>query len=61
MLERFDLDIGRQITSRGEDTVEAQFRIVEGLLLSGDRLYITSERDVYDNYNMGGKIVFRFK
>jgi|GEM_PF-1520584 hypothetical protein len=61
VLERFDLDIGRQITSRGEDTVEAQFRLIEGLLLPGDRLFITSERDVYDNYNVGVKIVFRFK
>ncbi|OGQ87062.1 MAG: hypothetical protein A2512_06675 [Deltaproteobacteria bacterium RIFOXYD12_FULL_56_24] len=61
ILDRLELDIGRQISSSGQHTVEAQFRIVEGLLLSGDRLYITSERDVYDNYNMGVKIVFRFK
>lgn len=61
ILERFQLDIGRQISSSGQNTVEAQFRMVEGLLLSGDRLFITSERDRYDNYNMGVKIVFRFK
>jgi len=61
VLERFDLDIGRQITRSGEDTVEAQFRMVEGLLLPGDRLLITSEKDVYDNYNVGVKIVFRFQ
>jgi translocation and assembly module TamB len=61
ILERFELDIGRQISSSGQNTVEAQFRLVEGLLLSGDRLFITSERDRYDNYNMGVKIVFRFK
>lgn len=61
VLERFELDIGREITSSGEDTVEAKFRLVEGLLLPGDRLFITSDRDVYDNYNVGVKIVFRFK
>ncbi|MBU3937549.1 MAG: translocation/assembly module TamB, partial [Proteobacteria bacterium] len=61
VLERFELDIGREITSSGEDTVETRFRLVEGLLLPGDRLFITSERDVYDNYNVGVKIVFRFK
>jgi translocation and assembly module TamB len=60
ILERFELDIGRQISSSGQNTMEAQFRMVEGLLLSGDRLFITSERDMYDNYNMGVKIVFRF-
>ncbi|MGV1099800.1 translocation/assembly module TamB domain-containing protein [Thiovibrio sp. JS02] len=61
VLDRFDLEVGRQITSSGEDTLEAQFRVVEGLLLPGDRIFITSERDVYDNYNVGVKIVFRFK
>lgn len=61
ILERFELDIGRQISSSGQNTVEAQLRLAEGLLLSGDRVYITSERDRYDNYNMGVKIVFRFK
>jgi translocation and assembly module TamB len=61
ILERFELDIGRQISSSGQNTVEARFRMVEGLLLPGDRLFITSERDRYDNYNMGVKIVFRFK
>lgn len=61
VLQRFDLEIGRQISSSGEDTLDAQFRLMEGMLLPGDRLFITGERDVYDNYNVGVKIVFRFK
>ena len=61
VLDRFDLDFGRSISKTGQETVEAQFRLFEGILLPGDRLYITSEKDVYDNYNVGAKIVFRFK
>ncbi|MFH1216769.1 MAG: translocation/assembly module TamB domain-containing protein [Pseudomonadota bacterium] len=61
VLERFDLEFGRQISKTGQETVEAQFRLIEGLLLPGDRLYITSEKDVYDNVNVGVKIVFRFQ
>ena len=61
VLERFDIDFGREISKTGQETVEAQFRLVEGLLLPGDLLYIISDKDVYDSYNVGMKIVFRFK
>ncbi|OKY75840.1 MAG: hypothetical protein BM485_05750 [Desulfobulbaceae bacterium DB1] len=61
VLQRFDLEFGRQVSKTGQETVEAQFRLIEGLLLPGDRLYITSEKDVYDNVNVGVKIVFRFQ
>ena len=61
LLDRLDLEVGRQISGSGQETLEAQLRLAEGLLLPGDRLFITSERDVYDNYNVGLKIVFRFK
>ena len=61
VLERFELDFGRQFSKAGEETVEAQFRLLEGLFLSGDRLFLTSEKDVYDNFNVGVKIVFRFR
>jgi hypothetical protein len=61
VLERFELDFGRQLSKAGEETVEAQFRLLEGLFLPGDRLFLTSEKDVYDNFNVGVKIVFRFR
>ncbi|MDH5298452.1 MAG: translocation/assembly module TamB, partial [Desulfobulbaceae bacterium] len=61
ILDRFDLEVGRDITRQGEDTVEARFRMAEGVLLPGDRLFITSERDLFDDYNAGIKIVFRFR
>jgi len=61
VLDRFELDFGRQLSKSGDETIEAQFRLVEGLFLPGDRLYLTSEKDMYDNFNFGVKIVFRFK
>jgi autotransporter translocation and assembly factor TamB len=61
MLDRFEFDFGRQLSKSGEETVEAQFRLIEGLFLPGDRLFLTSEKDIYDNFNVGVKVVFRFK
>jgi len=61
LLERFEIEIGRQITSSGQGTVEAQFRLLEAVFLPGDRLYITSEKDVFDSFNIGVKLVFRFR
>lgn len=61
LLERLEVEVGRGITSSGEGTVEAQFRLVEGIFLPGDRLYITSEKDVFDDFNIGVKLVFRFR
>lgn len=60
VLERFDLEFGRQISGSGQETVEASFRLMEGLLLPGDRLFLVSEKDRYDNVNVGIKVVFRF-
>ncbi|MBI5557701.1 MAG: translocation/assembly module TamB domain-containing protein [Deltaproteobacteria bacterium] len=61
VLDRFEFDFGRKLTKTGQETVEAQFRLIEGFFLAGDRLYLTSEKDVYDNLNFGVKIVFRFR
>jgi translocation and assembly module TamB len=61
MLDRFDVQIGRGVTRTGDETIEAQFRLAEGLIQKRDTLYLTGEKDVFDAYNAGVKIVFRFK
>lgn len=61
VLDRFELEIGRGMTRLGEQTIEGQFRLAEGLLQDNDILLITAEKDIYDAYNSGVKIVFRFK
>jgi translocation and assembly module TamB len=61
ILDRFDVEVGRAITQQGEDTIHSQFRVADDILMEGDSLYLTGERDVFDYYNGGIKIVFRFR
>ena len=61
ILDRFDVEVGRGITQQGEDTINSQFRIADNVLVKGDSLYLTGERDYFDYYNGGIKLVFRFR
>jgi translocation and assembly module TamB len=61
IMDRFEVGIGRAVTRSGEETIDAQFRIADGVLRDGDKLYLTGEKDIFDFYNAGIKIVFRFK
>jgi len=61
ILDRFDVEVGRAITRKGEDTINSQFRLADDVLVDGDSLYITGERDYFDYYNGGIKLVFRFR
>lgn len=58
-MERLELEIGRGVSRSGQETIEASFLLTEDTLRRGDRLFITSERDSYDDFNVGLKIVFR--
>ena len=61
ILDRFDVEIGRGVSRKGEETIHAQFRLADNLLREKDSLYLTGERDRFDYYNLGVKIVFRFR
>jgi autotransporter translocation and assembly factor TamB len=61
ILDRLDLDTGREISQTGENTVQAEFRLADGILYPLDQLVLTSEKDIYDNFNAGIKIIFRFQ
>ncbi|MFC1862605.1 translocation/assembly module TamB domain-containing protein [Thermodesulfobacteriota bacterium] len=61
ILDRFDAEVGRDITQKGEETLEASFRLARDVFREGDTLYLTGERDVFNFYNAGLRIVFRFK
>ena len=58
---RLELQIGRETTNSGSSTVDARLRLKKNFLAKGDTLYLTSEKDVYDQENLGLKIVFKFK
>jgi translocation and assembly module TamB len=61
VLNRLDVDVGRGVTQSGEETIDAQFRLARGVIWHNDTLYLVGEKDVFDNYNTGIKLVFRFK
>ena len=61
IIDRFEIEVGRAVTRAGEETIDAQFRIADDILRDGDKLYITGEKDIFDFYNAGIKLVFRFK
>jgi len=61
ILERFEAEVGRDITQKGEETLEVTFRLAKDVLRQGDTLYLTGERDVFNFYNAGLRIVFRLK
>ena len=61
ILDRFDIEVGRGITQKGEETIHSQFRLTDDVLFDGDSLYLTGERDYFDYYNGGIKLVFRFR
>jgi len=61
ILDRFDLDYGRGITRSGEQTFESTFRLTDRSGATGRVYYLTGEKDRYDAYNYGLKMVFRFE
>jgi len=61
VLERFELEIGRGVSRLGEETIEAQFRLTDSLFNEDDILFITAEKDMYDSFNSGVRLVFRFQ
>jgi len=58
---RLELQIGRETTNSGSATIDARLRLKKNFLAKGDTLYLTSEKDIYDQENLGLKIVFKFK
>jgi translocation and assembly module TamB len=59
VLDRFQVEIGRQVSRSGEATVDADFLLAKGLFGKDDVLSLTSGKDVYDDYNLGLRLVFR--
>jgi translocation and assembly module TamB len=60
LFERFEFVSGSDVSKSGVLTTEATFRMRRGLLDDNDALYLVAERDVWEDYNMGLRLVFRF-
>jgi translocation and assembly module TamB len=61
IVDRFEVEVGRGVTRAGEETIDAQFCLVEDCFREGATLYLTGQKDVFDAYNAGLKILFRFR
>jgi hypothetical protein len=57
-LDRLELDVGRNISREGRETIEARFELVERSIAGGS-LSLVGERDEYQDYNIGLRLVFR--
>ncbi|MHB8894103.1 MAG: translocation/assembly module TamB domain-containing protein [Candidatus Geothermincolia bacterium] len=59
--DRIELQIGREMTRSGSVTLDARLLLKKNPVGDGSALYLTSEKDTYDQYNAGLKILFKFK
>ncbi|MBE9520804.1 MAG: translocation/assembly module TamB domain-containing protein, partial [Proteobacteria bacterium] len=61
ILDRFEMNFGRNVTKSGDQTVESSFRLSQEITGTGRKYYLTGEKDRYDAYNYGMRLVFRFE
>jgi translocation and assembly module TamB len=61
IMERFNVEVGRNSARSGDDTVRVLFRMADGVFREGDTLSLAGEKDAYGYYNGGVRIAFRFR
>jgi translocation and assembly module TamB len=61
IFDRFEMNFGRNVTKSGDQTVESSFRLSEDITGTGKKYYLTGEKDRYDHYNYGLRLVFRLE
>lgn len=61
LLERLEVDVGRAISLQGEPTVDARFKLADMDWKQDATIYLTGEKDVWDYYNAGLRVMFRFR
>jgi len=57
ILDRFEYESGQNVSYSGADTWEARFRVKRDLFSSRDNLYLVGQRDEFDGYNIGVRLV----
>jgi autotransporter translocation and assembly factor TamB len=58
---RLEVQVGRELTRSGGMTAESRLLVRKNLLREGTSLYLTGEKDVYDQQNVGMRLLFKFK
>jgi translocation and assembly module TamB len=57
VLDRFEYESGQNVSYSGADTWEARFRVKQAVLSPRDHLYLVGQRDEFDGYNIGLRLV----
>ena len=60
MLDRLEIEFGRDATQQGAETIEGRFLLREQYFRDNDALFLTGERDAYGDFNLGFRIRFLF-
>jgi translocation and assembly module TamB len=55
------VQIGRELTRSGSVTAESRLLVKKNVFKDGSLLYLTGEKDIYDQDNLGVRIVFKFR
>lgn len=66
LLERLDFAFGQDVSKNGTETVDVAYRLTDKQGLAPEErnfrhLYLTAERDKYEDYNYGLRLVFRLR
>jgi translocation and assembly module TamB len=61
IMDRFETQFGRDITESGNPTIDMTFRMTEDILWKGGTLYLTSEKDRYDDVNYGVRFLVQIE
>ena len=60
-IDRLEVVSGRDVSRSGVLTVQATYRLREGLARERDAVYLVMERDSFEDYNVGLRLVLRLK
>jgi TamB, inner membrane protein subunit of TAM complex len=59
--ELLEVETGQDASQTGVESATARLRVWNGIFSKNSSLYVTGERDIYDRYNFGLRILFRFR
>lgn len=60
-LDRLEVTTGRDVSRSGTLTLEATYKLREGLARKRDAIYVVLERDAYEDYGLGLRFVLRLR
>ena len=60
-LDRLEVTSGRDVSGTGSLTLEASYKLRQGLARERDALYVVLERDSYEDYGLGLRLVVRLR